>query len=367
MNWRTMLVLTLCLAVSSVRVFADEAAEKLAAEEHTKQRTIARDKGVDWLIKHQAADGSWGKTYTAAVTSFACLSLLSASDEPFAGPSAQSLVKGLKYLSSQQADGMFNAQGHSWIHGQGFATLALSEAYGRAKFTKTKPDVDTDALQENVSKAVAIIATNQSTSGGWWYTPGAPGQHEGSTTVCAVQALVSASNYGIEIDKKVLAKGFEYLKKCQNEDGGFDYQLGDTASMKEGTAADVATLGLMKKFDYQVMINGYKFLLNLTPAAIGRERFPYYGHFYGSMGMQLLGQEFKTDADFRTKTAEYIRGAQTDVLSWQTPTGSWAVRGWMADGGGETEDYATAFATLTLSVPEGRLSIYNRTAPKLPK
>ena len=62
--------------------------------------------------------------------------------------------------------------------------------------------------------------------------------HEGSTTVCAVQALVSADNFGIEIDKAVLALGFEYLKKCQNPDGGFDYQLGPgTVSMKEGPPA----------------------------------------------------------------------------------------------------------------------------------
>lgn len=47
----------------------------------------------------------------------------------------------------------------------------------------------------------------------------------------------------------------------------------------------------MKKFDYAVMMNGYKFLLKITPHtphAITQERFPYYGHFYGTMGMRLL-------------------------------------------------------------------------------
>jgi hypothetical protein len=39
----------------------------------------------------------------------------------------------------------------------------------------------------------------------------------------------------------------------------------------------------------------------------------------------------------------------------------------MAAGGQETAAYATAFAALTLSVHEGRLSIYSRTPPKLPK
>ncbi len=161
----------------------------------------------------------------------------------------------------------------------------------------------------------------------------------------------------------MLARGFEYLKKCQNPDGGFDYRLGDTVSMKEGTAGGVATLGLMKKFDYLVMMKGYQFLLKITPQTISNERFPYYGHFYGTMGMRLLGQEFKS---FRDKTDGYIAGAQKDLLAWQGEDGSWPVKAWIRDAG-ETDAYATAFAALVLSVGDGRLSIYNRNRPELPK
>jgi hypothetical protein len=138
-------------------------------------------------------------------------------------------------------------------------------------------------------------------------------------------------------------------------------------NMKEGTAAGVATLGLMKQFDTAVMLNGYKFLLNLTPAAISAERFPYYGHFYGCMGMQLLGQEFAQAKEYREKTQGYIAAARKDVAGWQQKDGSFPVKGWMIQDGGENEGYATAFASLVLGVPEARLSIYNRTPPKLPK
>ena len=41
---------------------------------------VARDKGLVWLTKNQAPNGSWGKQYTIAVTSFACLAYLSAAD-----------------------------------------------------------------------------------------------------------------------------------------------------------------------------------------------------------------------------------------------------------------------------------------------
>ena len=38
--------------------------------------------------------------------------------------------------------------------------------------------------REAVVKSVAVIAKNQSNSGGWWYTQGNKADHEGSTTVC---------------------------------------------------------------------------------------------------------------------------------------------------------------------------------------
>src|SRR5205807_236945 len=162
-----------------------------------------------------AANGAWGKQYTFAVTSFVCLSYLSSTDEPFTGDRGKALVKGLNFLMANQKDGQFTSQGHSWIHGQGFATLALSEAYGRSLF----------------------------------------------------------------------AKGFDYLKKCQTANGGFNYQLGDGRDMHEGTCGGMATLGLMKKFDNQVMIKAYEFLQKLTPGKISSANWPYYGHFYGCMGM----------------------------------------------------------------------------------
>jgi hypothetical protein len=129
----------------------------------------------------------------------------------------------------------------------------------------------------------------------------------------------------------------------------------------------MATLGLMSKFDNQVMIKAYKFLLKITPAAISAERFPYYGHFYGCMGMHLLRQEFGDDKEFKEKTSDYIAAARKDLLAWQDAAGAWPVKGWIKDNNSEDAGYATSYALLGLLVPEGRLSIYNRTPPELPK
>ena len=344
----------------------DGATDEAGPKDEVTDKTLgdARQAGLKWLIENQTKAGHWGKTYPIAVTSFATLAILSAEEDPFKGEAGKALLKAVGYLLSQQTDGVFRNNGHSWIHGQGFATLALSETYGRALLSKTKPDLDLKKLAKTIQAAVKAIETNQSTSGGWWYTQGNKRSHEGSTTVTAVQAIVSAKNFGFVITKEVLDKGFDYLKKCQNPDGGFDYRLGDHTSMREGTAADVATLALMKKFDYAVMMNGKKFLVKMTPARISQERFQYYGHFYGCMGMRLLGQELR---GLRKQTDEYTQGALADVLSWQdTKTGAWPIRGnWF--GSKEDESYATAFATLIVSVPQGRLSIFNRKPPQLPE
>jgi hypothetical protein len=157
---------------------AADAPAKSGPEDLTQAVAAARAKGLDWLTTNQAADGSWGKTYSVAVTSFACLAYLSASDEPYAGERGRALVRGLRFLLASQKDGLFPQQGHTWIHGQGFATLALSEAYGRSLFARTRPDLDLKEVRATIARAVRAIGKHQSASGGWWYTPGSPESHE---------------------------------------------------------------------------------------------------------------------------------------------------------------------------------------------
>src|SRR5580704_13821128 len=135
MKRATLLAVTVLLAAAP---WAQAQPTKDDKADHTKALTEARKKGLQWLTKHQAANGSWGKEYTIAVTSFACLAYLAHEDEAFDGEDGKALLKGLKYLMSMEKEGLFHKQGHTWIHGQGFATLALSEAYGRSLTAKFK-------------------------------------------------------------------------------------------------------------------------------------------------------------------------------------------------------------------------------------
>src|SRR5262249_44964041 len=161
-----------------------------------------REKGLDWLTRNQAKDVSWGKTYTTAVTSFACLAYLSASDEPFVGERGQALVKGMQFLLAAQKDGRFAQQWHTCIPRHGVGPLALTAAHGRPILCMTQPDLHTNKVRSAVAPAVKVDAMRQSLAGGEWLSPGAPEQHESASAVCAVQAIVSAMNFGIEVDQK---------------------------------------------------------------------------------------------------------------------------------------------------------------------
>ena len=126
------LVLGIWFASELVARGQEEKPDEKKPENLTKAVDAASEKGLDWLTKNQAADGSWGKSYTIGVTSIGCLAYLSAADEPFTGDRGKALVKGLQFLLDNQKEGMFHTQGQSvrtWIHNQGFATLALAQQF----------------------------------------------------------------------------------------------------------------------------------------------------------------------------------------------------------------------------------------------
>ena len=323
----------------------------------------AKQKGLDWLTKNQAANGSWGKTYTIAVTSFACLAYLSAADEPFDGEPGKALLKGLQFLLAKQKDGMFPQQGHTWIHGQGFATLALSEAYGRSLLCKVKPDLDMKKVrrswpgraghrQEPVELRRLVVHA------------GRPEQHEGSTTVCAVQAIVSADNFGIDIDQKVLDNGFEYLKKCQTQGGRLQLQAGRRHQHEGGHGRRRGHAGP----DEEVRLPGDDQRLQVPAEDDARRR----------SARNASRITATSTAAWACSSGAGVRGRQ-GFHAKREPTSpacrrsvslagrGRCVAGQGLRGGQEKAGYATAFATLTLLVPEGRLSIYNREPPKLPK
>ena len=111
----------------------------------------------------------------------------------------------------------------------------------------------------------------------------------------------------------------------QNKDGSFQYRLGDGSHMLEGTAGGVATLALMRKLDFPVLIKGAKYLVGKQQNII-KSRFPFYGHFYSVLGMKLVHEEMG-------KAVPAAKDWHKSILEWlkkdQDEKGFWKLRGWM--------------------------------------
>lgn len=318
--------------------------------------------GVCALTSAQATRGCYGEVtgYPVAITAMAGLAVLAANADALHD---RVVLRAHAYLREAQREGSWQPEASgTWMHCQGFATLFYAELYGRVLLARgdVPGELDKAELRATTEKAVARLARAQCESGGWGYFPQA-GTDEGSTTVCVVQALRAARNFGIAVEPRVLERGFAYLKRTQNPDGGFRYTSEGGASMRAGTAADVATLVLMQKLDEKVLFSALDFLKLCTVGGIANGSSGQYATFYAAMAMKVLGDEY---GDHLPLAAEWSRGLEANLLALRNLDGTWTDR----DFGGESRSgYATALAVLSLACPEGRLSIFHRRAPKLPE
>ncbi len=112
-------------------------------------RRAAVDSGLEWLAKHQGADGRWSssgfpcpcaqpceqgsKGHDVGVTGLALLALLGADDSLDGGPYAAVVSRGIEFLlRKQDAEGWFEPTGsRSAAFGQPIAELALLDAWSR--------------------------------------------------------------------------------------------------------------------------------------------------------------------------------------------------------------------------------------------
>ena len=190
-------------------------------------------RGLDALAASQALlrDGSLpvGQEDAASpigVTALAALAWMAGGSTPSRGPHAGALVRALEYLLSHQAG---TGEAHpGWIsatedkasrsHGHGLATLAFSQA---AALSPRSPLGR--RLGEGLEAAVRHIERMQGSQGGWYYGPGRTAEHEGSVTVCLVQALRGARNTGVRVDGAVIQRAIGYVESLQDETGGFRY------------------------------------------------------------------------------------------------------------------------------------------------
>ena len=328
-------------------VVAEPPAEFL---ETTPEQIDAVTKGLDFIAKSQNRNtGSISASYPVAVTALCGLAFMANGSTPTQGKYSENVKKCINYiLSCSNRKGFITEPNmmESRMHGHAYATLFLAEAYGMIddgfKFDLAK-------IISIINKSIKVIESSQTTLGGWGYEPYNTSFDEGSVTICQVQALRACRNSGFKVEKKVIDKALEYIKKSANPDGSFKYSLssgggGGTAAL---TAAAVSTLNYLGVYDKETpeLKKGLEFLKkNFSPASGGRASYYfYYGGYYATLAMYYTGDE---------NWMSWFPQMRTSLLSKQSKEGSWS--------GEVSPEFSTALACLMLEIPFQYLPIFQR-------
>lgn len=346
------------LGVAAPRALADEGSPKMASrpnlvrgDEINEAQRTAVTRGLERLASRQRADGTFGSTNdgfgaTSAITALSGLAFMEAGNLPGRGKYGQNVQRSLDaVLTSAQESGLLaSEQAHAVMYSHGFATLFLAEVYGMS---------GDEQVKEKLQKAVRLIQKTQNPQGGWRYMP-VPYDADISVTICQVMALRAARDAGIKVEKDVIDKAIQYVRQCQNPDGGFSYMIGPGGgggSAFPRSAAGVAALYYAGVFEGDDLKRGLDYVHHFKPGGNGANATPnahyFYGQYYAVQAMFLAGGDY---------WADWYPAIRDELLSKQDKaTGAW--------NGEISEDYCTAAALIILQMPNRYLPVFSGKGP----
>ncbi|MGD0898098.1 MAG: prenyltransferase/squalene oxidase repeat-containing protein [Thermoguttaceae bacterium] len=340
-EWTWLLLLLSCL-VGQWAAAADKTdPEKSAAEMVTPAVEQAIDKGLAWLAQRQNDDGSFGTgphRGNVGICGLCGMAFMTGGSTPGRGPYGDKVDRAVDYLlaNSQQSGFILEpaTASHGPMYNHGFATLFLAECYGMSP----RP-----SLREKLSKAVRLIVNTQNKEGGWRYFPKRD-DADLSVTSCEVMALRAARNAGLYVPIETFDRAREYVKRCQNADGGFMYMAsaGGDSSMPRSAAAVVALAGA-GVYEAPEVTRGLDYLVQFVPGVARQETYYEYGQYYAVQAMWLAGGQ---------RWAKWYPAVRDELVARQRADGSW-----MSAYGAE---YATAMCLMVLQMPENQLPIFQR-------
>jgi hypothetical protein len=339
------LLLIAAAAAMAPRRAAAATPEESAGKLVTPTAQHAIDRGLAFLARRQRGDGSFGSggySRNVAVCALAGMAFMSGGSTPDRGPYGAQVSRCVDFLlDSAQESGLIDtpeASGHGPLYGHGFATLFLAEVYGMSQRSE---------VRDKLSKAVELIVNTQNDQGGWRYQP-IRREADISVTVCEVMALRAARNAGLFVPKETIDRAIEYVKQCQNADGGFRYMLELSGGSEfPRSAAGIVALHSAGIYDGPEIELGLAYLMDHIPGGDsfpGEKRYYYYGHYYAVQAMWHAG------GDYWTRWYPAIRD---ELCARQRPDdGAWS--------DSICQEYGTAMACLVLQMPNNYLPIFQR-------
>ncbi len=290
-----MLTALAVLASPAVAGEARRTPEPVAENELNPATVRALRKGLAYLARRQARDGSWsggyggGSSGSAAITGICGMAFLAQGNVPGRGKYARNVEKALDWmLKCGDRTGMLHGSqvSHGSMYGHGFATLFLAEVYGMT--ANTNPAL-ARRTRKKLQRAVRLICQVQLNSGGWWYQPSkvAGRTSDLSVTICQTMALRAARAAGINVPQKVIDKAVDCVKRAANSDGGFSYQVPEKRRARGGSAfprsaAGVCILYGLGQYKAKETKAGLKYLMKHLPGGRSRTGHYYYGNYYAA-------------------------------------------------------------------------------------
>ncbi len=311
----------------------------------TGQTQESIDKGLKWLAGQQHVDGSFGSGLmyrgNVAVTALCGMAFLSAGNTPGCGPYGQQVERTVEYLlKNAKSNGYIihdRYKSHGPMYGHGFATLFLAEVYGMSPKKE---------LRETLKKAVKLIVDTQNDDGGWRYKP-ERATADISVTVCQMMALRAARNAGIHVPKSTVDRCVDYVKRSQNPDGGFRYQLvGRANSLFPRSAAGVVAFYNAGIFKGPELERGLDYLMRYLPRGqiIRFDNHYFYGQYYAVQAMWHAGGRY---------WEQWYPAVRDELVRRQTTDGAWLNTS-------ICNEYGTAMSLLILQLPNNFLPIFQR-------
>ena len=325
---------------------------------------------LDWLARHQSADGRWdasdhgagresgtlghdrqgaGAQADTGLTGLALLSFLGSGHTHQAGEYSKTVERGIDYLvASQAADGNLagRAEIFAYMYCHGMATLALSEAYAMTGDPR---------LERPVRRAIAYtVAAQNSASGGWRYKPPYP-RERGDTSQLGWQlmALKSAEQSGIAMPERTRQGIVRYLNSVSSGARG---GLASYRPEERATHSMTAEALVCREFlDLQFPGGAEEAASYLESALPGQGPANFYYWYYGTLAMfQLQGPAWAKWNDAVSTVLTHSQRADADMAGSWDPDPVW--------GGNGGRVFSTALGTLCLEVYYRYLPLYTVTA-----
>jgi hypothetical protein len=340
---------TLAIVASTLLLAGGAGAQEVYPPGVTKEIQEAIDRGLRWLARNQANDGSWRNSggygsYPAAMTGLAGMAFIASGSTPTRGKYWREVRQSVDFLlkNADPQNGVISVpqeEGRS-MYGHGFGMLYLASVFGMEEDLRKH-----ERLKRALDRGSQLITRAQSAAGGWIYTPDSNGD-EGSVTVTQVQALRACRMAGIVVDKKTVDKAIDYIKRCQNADGSIRYSLSSGGAGRPAiTAAGVAVLYNAGVYDDQPFVDkAVQYCKKHIQVSVDNTGHHYYTHLYWSQALYQRGGE--DWVDYYDKMSKYL-------LRQQRKEGSW-------DGDGVGPVYGTAIALTILQLPFALAPIYQR-------